>query len=69
MIQQNKKLIESQTKKLFIISLCCCLFFGGNFFSSLDAWKTLFVRFEAEFISNLEKNMKKYRPENSFDEF
>lgn len=31
MIQQNKKLIESQTKKLFIISLCC-FFFGGNFF-------------------------------------
>lgn len=57
MIQQNKKLIESQTKKLFIISLCC--FFFGGIFSSLDAWKTLFVHFEAEFISNLEKKTRK----------
>lgn len=53
MIQQNtKKLIESQTKKLFIISLAL-FFLRGIFSSSLNARKMLFVRFEAEFISNL----------------
>lgn len=64
MIQQNKKLIESQTKKkLFIISLSLShtVFWGGNFFlapisefcKKICIWKKLFVRLEAEFISNL----------------
>lgn len=63
MIQQNKKLIESQTKKkLFIISLSLShTVFRGGIFSGCHLWilqkkymeKTLFVRLEAEFISNL----------------
>lgn len=66
MIQQNtKKLIESQTKKLFIISLAL-FFFEGDFFIISQCSKNAFCSFRGWVYFESENLHKKYHRENSF---